>query len=64
MPSKRFVESLKTAGQVFAVLLLVAYGALLLHKGSIDLAAIVQAHPGPDFWPALGRHLMRVLGGG
>jgi hypothetical protein len=55
---------MKTAGQILAVTLLVAYAALLLHKGAIDLTALAQAHPGADFWPALGRHLLRVLGGG
>jgi len=57
-------EFLKTAGQVLAVTALFAYFILLLHKGWIDIAALSAAHPGSEFWPALGRHVLRVLGGG
>jgi hypothetical protein len=53
-----------TVAQVLAVTLLIAYIALLAHKGSKDLSALAAAHPGSDFWPALGRHILRILGGG
>ena len=63
---RRFATSelLKSAGQVLAVGALIAYFVLLLHKGSLDIAALKEANPGPEFWPALGRHFLRVLGGG
>lgn len=55
---------LKSAGQVVAIALLIAYAALLIYKGSTDLQALSAAYPGSEFWPALGRHFLRVLGGG
>ncbi|MCF8179226.1 MAG: hypothetical protein K9J74_12015 [Sulfuritalea sp.] len=64
MSKSAISEYLKTAGQVFAVVALLAYVVLLLHKGFIDIAVIEAAHPGSEFWLALGRHLLRVLGGG
>jgi len=54
----------KTAMQVFAILCLVAYFALLAYKGTVDFSALAQKYPGDEFWPALGRHLIRNLGGG
>lgn len=55
---------LKTAMQVIAILCLVAYFALLLHKGNVDISALAAQYPGGEFWAALGRHLIRSLGGG
>lgn len=57
-------EALKSAGQVLAVIAGVAYVLLLLHKASVDVAIVKAAHPQSGFWQALGRHLLRVLGGG
>lgn len=64
MQPRKGASLLKTAGQVVAIILLTAYGALLLHKGVVDISAIARAYPGADFLPALGRHVMRILGGG
>ena len=64
MRRRSIADHFKTAGQVVAVILLVAYLVLLLHKGSIDFSALATAHPGAEFWPAVGRHLIRMLGGG
>jgi hypothetical protein len=63
MSRRSAADHLRTLGQVFAVVLLLAFFGLLLHKGSKDLAALLEAHPG-DFWSALGRHILRILGGG
>jgi len=63
-PARGVSELLKSAGQVLAAMALVAYVVLLLHKGWIDFSALSAAHPGAEFWPALGRHILRVLGGG
>ncbi len=57
-------ERAKSAGQVVAIVAFVAYLVLLLQKGSVDIAAIQAANPDGEFWRALGRHLLRVLGGG
>ena len=54
----------KTAMQVVAVLSLVAYFALLAHKGSTDILSLAERYSGAAFWAALGRHLIRNLGGG
>jgi hypothetical protein len=54
----------RVMSQVVAVIALGAYFALLLHKGFIDMAALIAAYPGSEFWPALGRHVVRILGGG
>ena len=64
MPQGNLADLGKTAMQVFAVLCLVAYFVLLAYKGSIDFSALAQKYPGDEFWPALGRHLIRNLGGG
>ncbi len=61
--SKR-AAMLKTVTQVFAVLCLIAYFALLAYKGNADISALAQEYQGMDFWLALGRHLIRNLGGG
>ena len=53
----------RTAGRIFAAACLAAYFALLAHKGYLDVTAVAQQHP-DDFWRALGRHLLRNLGGG
>lgn len=50
--------------QVFAILCLIAYFVLLAYKGTADFSALAQMYPGDEFWPALGRHLIRNLGGG
>ena len=52
----------KTA-QVIALLCLLAYFLLLVHKAFIDISALLAAHPG-NFLVALGRHFLRNLGGG
>ena len=57
-------EALGRAAQVAAVVALVAYFALLLHKGALDIGALREAHSGSEFWRALGRHILRILGGG
>lgn len=54
----------KTAMQVVALLCLAAYFGLLVHKASVDLRALAEQYPGREFWPALGRHFLRSLGGG
>ncbi len=64
MRRRPIVDHVKTAGQVVAVVLLVAYVVLLLHKGSVDISSLAKAHPGDEFWLALGRHVLRILGGG
>jgi hypothetical protein len=53
----------RTALQALAAFCLVAYFALLGHKGFVDIAALATNYPA-DFWAALGRHLLRNLGGG
>ena len=62
MPAKPPSSAIKTAGRVVAVLCLAGYFALLAHKAFADVAAVASAHP-DDFWKALGRHLLRNLGG-
>jgi len=57
-------DLIKTAMQVFAILCLVAYFAILAYKGSVDISALAKQYPGSEFWAALGRHLIRNLGGG
>ena len=64
MSRKSSRDRLETIGQVLAFVALLAYFGLLLHKGVKDMAALAEAHPGSDFWPALGRHVLRILGGG
>ena len=51
------------AAQVLAFVGLLAYFLLLAHKAFVDIGALLASHPG-DFWVALGRHLLRNLGGG
>jgi hypothetical protein len=63
MPKRSLSDLLKTAAQVLAVFCIVAYFALLGHKAFVDISALAKAYPG-DFWAALGRHLLRNLGGG
>jgi hypothetical protein len=63
MPPRSATERLQTVGQVVAVVLLLVYLGVLLHKGARDLTVLADAHP-QDFWRALGRHLLRILGGG
>lgn len=57
-------ERIRTAAQVLAVLCLLAYFALLAFKGHADISALSDKYQGKDFWIALGRHLIRNLGGG
>ena len=64
MPSRNPGEVFKTVMQVLAILLLAAIIAVILHKAFVDLSALSQRYPGSDFWPALGRYLLRNLGGG
>lgn len=64
MPRRTPADLFATAMQVVAALCLVAYFVLLGHKASIDILALLKEHPGGDFWAALGRHLLRSLGGG
>lgn len=54
----------KTAMQIVAALCLAAYFALLAHKAFVDITALAIQYPGESFWPALGGHLLRNLGGG
>jgi len=37
---------------------------VVAHKAIVDLSALAQRYPGSEFWPALGRYLLRNLGGG
>jgi len=64
MPTRSRVELFKTVMQVFAILCLVAFFAVVLHKATVDVSALANQHPGSDFWPALGRYLLRNLGAG
>jgi hypothetical protein len=64
MPRKSRTDRFKTALQVFAVLCLAAYFALIVHKASFDISTLARQYPGSDFWVAMGRHLLRNLGGG
>lgn len=57
-------DRIRTAMQVCAILCLVAYFGLLAYKGRVDISTLAEQYPGSDFWPALGRHLIRNLGGG
>lgn len=64
MPKRKLSDLGKTAMQVFAVLCLIAYFVLLAYKGNADFSALAEQYQGKDFWLALGRHLIRNLGGG
>jgi hypothetical protein len=64
VPRKIPADVVKTAFQVFAVLCLVAFFAMLFHKAALDISTLVRQFPGSEFWTALGRHLLRNLGGG
>lgn len=57
-------DRFKTAMQVVAVLCIVAYFVVLAHKGSADIMMLASRYEGSEFWRALGRHLLRNLGGG
>ena len=50
--------------QVLAVLCIAAYFAMLAHKASADITLLASRYEGSEFWRALGRHLLRNLGGG
>ena len=63
MRASNLCELLGKAAQALALLCLVAYFALLAHKAFLDIGALLAAHP-HQFWVALGRHLLRNLGGG
>ena len=54
----------QTAMQLLAGLCLLGYFALLAHKASADIMALAGQYSGREFWIALGRHLIRNLGGG
>lgn len=64
MPSRTPADRFKSAMQVLAIVCLAAYFVLLLHKASADFSALAMQYPGKEFWAALGRHLLRNLGGG
>jgi len=62
--SKGRGDLFKTAMQVLAVLCLVVIFSMVLHKAFHDISRLAQLHSGGDFWVALGRQLLRNLGGG
>jgi hypothetical protein len=64
MKTQGLRSRLYTVAQVCAAILLIAYVAMLAHKGTKDISALAAAHPGSEFWRALGRHILRILGGG
>jgi len=64
MSSRNRSELLKSVMQVLAILCLIAFFAVVAHKAIVDLSALAQRYPGSEFWPALGRYLLRNLGGG
>ena len=63
MSGKPPPSPVKIAGRVVAVSCLAAYFVLLAHKAWLDVTAVAEQYP-DDFWKALGRHLLRNLGGG
>ena len=63
MRTGKRASPLSRAGQALALACLVAYGLLLADKAFSDVGALLAAHP-DNFWVALGRHLLRNLGGG
>jgi hypothetical protein len=64
MQKRNFTELIKTALQILALLCLAAYFGLLFHKAFLDISSLAKQYLGSDFWPALGRHFLRNLGGG
>jgi len=64
MSRRNCVELLKSVMQFLAILCLIAFFAMVVHKATVDVSALAQRYPGSEFWPALGRHLLRNLGGG
>jgi len=64
MPTRNPGELFKTVMQVLAILCLIAIFAVIGHKAVVDLSALAERYPGSDFWPALGRYLLRNLGAG
>jgi hypothetical protein len=64
MQKRAATELIKTAMQILALLCLAAYFSLLFHKAFLDLPTLARQYAGSDFWPALGRHFLRNLGGG
>lgn len=63
MPS-RAEEHFKTVLQWLAIALLALIIGIILHKSYVDIARLVEAHSGADFWRALARHLFKNLSGG
>jgi hypothetical protein len=61
---RTLADRFQTAMQVLAGLCLLGYFALLAHKASADITALAVQYSGREFWIALGRHLIRNLGGG
>ena len=53
----------KTAMQILAILCLAAFFGLLVHKATGDISTLAKQYPETGFWAALGRHLLRNLGG-
>lgn len=64
MRQKTPIDLFQTAMQIVAMLCIAAYFVLLAHKAFVDVSALAIQYPGEGFWPALGRHLIRNLGGG
>ena len=64
MSERSFSESLTTAMQVVAALCLAGIVGVILHKASGDIRTLAEQYSGSEFWVALGRYLLRNLGGG
>jgi len=50
--------------QILAVFCAIVIWAMILHKGSAEVSALVQKHSGEEFWIALAKYFLRNLGGG
>ena len=54
----------KTALQVLAILWLITFFSVVLHKAISDISMLAQQHSGSEFWAALARLILRNLAGG
>jgi hypothetical protein len=54
----------KTVLQAMGIVGLVVIGAIVVHKGFVDISALARQHSGSDFWIALVRYLFKNVAGG
>ncbi len=64
VPNQRPGHKLQTLLQVLAIACGIAILSMIAHKAFVDVSALAAKHTQAEFWPALGRYLLRNLAGG